>query len=340
MRNNHTGMDRAIRSCLSVAFVVGALLAAPLSVNAEETSFTIGTARDLQLGAQIGMAKHKGFFEEEGLDITVAYFGSGAEMTSAMAAGQMHVGSFGDFPSVAMIAADLPVKIVAVQAEISGTQQIVVREGITQPADLKGKKLGLLVGSSAESLLRSTLSHFNVPADSVELINMRPPEQVAALARGDIDGLAVWQPHVLRAKNQANGHAMLSALESFVPGMEGPLDYYAAYSLLVVRNEFSSANPNTMKAVLRALHKAQNYINGNKDDTATTMEADMRAPAKDLRVFLDENVYDMTIGPKVLRTLNKTIEFMHGVGKIKSKPKVEDAVDASFLKSVDPSLVQ
>jgi hypothetical protein len=70
------------------------------------------------------------------------------------------------------------------------------------------------------------------------------------------------------------------------------------------------------------------------------MEADMRAPAKDLRVFLDENVYDMTIGPKVLRTLNKTIEFMHGVGKIKSKPKVEDAVDASFLNSVDPSLVQ
>ena len=145
--------------------MVGALLAAPLSVNAEETSFTIGTARDLQLGAQLGMAKHKGFFEEEGLDITVAYFGSGAEMTSAMAAGQMHVGSFGDFPTVAMIAADLPVKIVAVQAEISGTQQIVVREGITQPADLKGKKLGLLVGSSAESLLRSTLSHFDVPAD-------------------------------------------------------------------------------------------------------------------------------------------------------------------------------
>jgi NitT/TauT family transport system substrate-binding protein len=323
-----------------VALVLGALLATPVLVNAEETSFTIGTSRDLQLGAQIGMAKHKGFFKAEGLDITVAYFGSGAEMTSAMAAGQLPVGSFGDFPTVSMIAADLPIKIVSVQAEISGTQQIVVRDGITGPGDLKGKKLGLMVGSSSESLLRSTLAHYKVPANSVEFINMRPPEQVAALARGDIDGLAVWQPYVLRAKNQAKGHAILSALESFVPGMEGPLDYYAAYSLLVVRNEFSSANPNTVKAILRALYKAQKYVNGNKADTAKTMEADMRVPAKDLRVFLDENVYDMTITAKMLRTLNNTVEFMHQAGKIKSKPKIEAYVDSSFLKSVDPSLVE
>ena len=87
MRSKHTRKDWVIRSCLGVAFVAAALSAAPSSVDAEETSFTIGTARDLQLGAQIGMAKHKGFFEEEGLDITVAYFGSGAEMTSAMERG-------------------------------------------------------------------------------------------------------------------------------------------------------------------------------------------------------------------------------------------------------------
>tara|TARA_A100001037_G_scaffold266912_1_gene259405 strand:+ start:8314 stop:9333 length:1020 start_codon:yes stop_codon:yes gene_type:complete len=334
----HRNRSRWLVAGVSLALLVGSA-AAGTQAFAEETKFTIGTARDLQLGAQIGMAKHKGFFKEEGLDVEVAYFGSGAEMTSAMAAGKLQIGSFGDFPSIIMVSKKLPVKIVSVMAEISGTQQVVVSKNVKQPSDLKGKKIGLLVGSSAESLLNGTLRHFKIPLDSVELVNMRPPEQVAALARGDIDGLAVWQPHAYRAKTQAGGHALVSALESFVPGMEGPLSYYAAYSLLMVRDEFLNANPNSMKAVLRALNKATKYVNGNKDDTATTMEEDMRAPAKDLRVFLDENVYDMTLSSKLITTLDNTVNFMHEVGKIKSKPNFRDAISSSFLKSVSADLV-
>lgn len=321
-----------------VALLAGSLTAG-VPASAEETKFTIGTARDLQLGAQIGMAKHKGFFKEEGLDVEVAYFGSGAEMTSAMAAGKLSIGSFGDFPSIIMVSKNLPVKIVSVMAEISGTQQVIVSKNVKTPADLKGKKIGLLVGSSAESLLNGTLRHFNVPLDSVELVNMRPPEQVAALARGDIDGLAVWQPHAYRAKTQAGGHALVTALESFVPGMEGPLDYYAAYALLMVRDEFLENNPNSMKAVLRALNKASKYVNANKDDTAKTMEKDMRTPAKDLRVFLDENVYDMTLSAKLVKTLENTVNFMHDVGKIKAKPDFRKAIASSYLKSVSSDLV-
>ncbi len=330
--------SRWLFGSLGIALVAGAV-AGTAPVRAEETSFTIGTARDVQLGAQIAMAKHKGFFKAEGLDIKVAFFGSGAEATSAMAAGKLQIGTFGDFPTIAMISAKLPVKMLTATAEISGTQQVVVRKGITKPADLKGKKIGLLVGSSSESFLSSMLRHYKVPLKSVEFINMRPPEQVAALARGDIDGLTVWQPYLLRAKNRAGGHALVSALRSYIPGMEGPVSFYAAYSVLVVRDEFLGKNPSSIKAVLRALHKAETYINANKDDTAKSMEKNMRAAAKDLRVFLDENVYNMGLDAKFVKTLNKTVQFMHSVGKVKSKAKVEDYIAASSMKSLFPSRV-
>ncbi len=336
--NLHRMKSHWLVGTLAVAFLA-CTLGDGASVRAEDTEFKIGSSRDLQLGAQLGIAMHKGFFKEEGLDIQVAYFTSGAEMTSALAAGQLQLGSFGDFPTVNMIAGDLPVKIITGVAEISGTQQLVVAEGVNQPEDLKGKKIALTVGSSAESLFAATLNHFGVPLDSVEVLNMSAPEQVAAMARGDVDGITVWQPYVLRAKTQANGHAMISALQSFIPGKEGPLDYYAAYSVLVVRTEWLDENPNTMLKVLRAMKKAQDYINANKDDTAKTMEKDMRAPAKDLRVFLDENVYDMGIDAKFVRTLNKTVGFMHKVGKIKSKPSVESFIDDSYLKQVLPDRV-
>ena len=235
--NLHRMKSHWLVGTLAVAFLA-CTLGDGAPVRAEDTEFKIGSSRDLQLGAQLGIAMHKGFFKEEGLDIQVAYFTSGAEMTSALAAGQLQLGSFGDFPTVNMIAGDLPVKIITGVAEISGTQQLVVAEGVNQPEDLKGKKIALTVGSSAESLFAATLNHFGVPLDSVEVLNMSAPEQVAAMARGDVDGITVWQPYVLRAKTQANGHAMISALQSFIPGKEGPLDYYAAYSVLVVRTEW------------------------------------------------------------------------------------------------------
>ena len=323
---------------LAVALLAG-ILGDAASVRAEDTKFQIGSSRDLQLGAQLGIAMHKGFFKEEGLDVNIAYFTSGAEETSALAAGQLQLGSFGDFPTVNMIAGNLPVKIITAVAEISGTQQLVVRKGINKPSDLKGKKVALTVGSSSESLFAATLDHFKVPQDSVEVLNMSAPEQVAAMARGDVDGITVWQPYLLRAKNQAGGHAMLSALKSFIPGMEGPLDYYAAYSVLVVREEWLKKNPNTMVKVLRAMKKAQDFVNSNKAETAKIMEKDMRAPAKDLQVFLGENVYDMGIDKKFVRTLNKTVGFMHNAGKIKSKPSVESFIDDTYIKQVIPNRV-
>ena len=323
---------------LGVALLVGTLAGAD-SVRAEDKSFRIGTSRDLQLGAQIGLAAEKGFFKKEGLDVKVAYFGSGAEMTSAMAAGRLQIGSFGDFPTVGMISGKLPVKILTAVAEISGTQQLVVRKGIKRPRDLKGAKIGLLVGSSSEALLNSMLRHYNVPRKSVTLINMRPPEQVAALARGDIDGLTVWQPFLLRAKRQAGGHTMISALRSYIPGREGPLNFYAAYAVLVSRDAFLKKNPNSIKAVLRAMKKAEDYINANEADAAKTMEKVMRAPAKDLKVFLGENVYKMGLDAKFVKTLNNTVEFMHSVGKVKSKAKVENYIAASYMKSLYPKRV-
>jgi hypothetical protein len=161
---------------LAVALLAGTFGDAT-SVRADDTKFKIGSSRDLQLGAQLGMAMHKGFFKEEGLDIEVAYFTSGAEMTSALAAGQLQLGSFGDFPTVNMIAANLPVKIITGVAEISGTQQLVVKKGINKPEDLKGKKI---------RVYSTTLGDFVEGAGGVS-VTIPFAEVVPALQKGVAD---------------------------------------------------------------------------------------------------------------------------------------------------------
>jgi len=334
IRRTGTWMGVALAVLLAFPAVTGA-------AEVERKSLKLGTSRDLQLGAQILLGIHRGWFKEAGLDVSAAIFISGAEMTSAMAAGSLHFASFGDGPTANMMGGNLPIKIVAVTADISGTQQVVVRKDIKRPEDLVGKKVALTVGSSSEPLFLSFLQHYGVDPKTVSILNMRAPEQVAAFSRGDIDGFTVWQPFVLAGK-RAGGHALVSAAESFMPGKAGPVDFYSAYAIYSVRRDLIECCPNTIVAVLRVLERATRYLQDEKHhaEIAPIFEKDLKIDPADARIFLKENRYDMSVDERMVKTLARTINFLHSQGKLKSKPTVDDFLDTSFLGKVNPALVK
>lgn len=330
-------MKRAkVWAAWAAAVLVGAGTAA---AQPEVRSLKIGTARDPQLATEIAVAKYKGFFEQEGLNVEISYFVSGAEMMSAVAAKQLWLGSFGDSPAINLRAGGHPVKVIARMADISGTQQIVVQKGVTRAEDLKGKKVGLQVGSSAEAVLGEFLKANGLKMGDVQVVNMSPPDQVAAFGRGDIHAVSVWQPFVLRAK-QAGGHALASANRSFIPGQEGAKKYYAVHAVLVGREEFLKQNPKTVEAALRAMIKAAEFARGNPDETAKILGRDIQFPVEDIKAMVLENQYDMSITPEMAADLARTIEFLAGLGKLKTKPKVEELLDVGFLSRLAPDLVR
>ncbi len=320
----------------AAAVILGAGVA---GAQPEVRSLKIGTARDPQLATELAVAKYKGFFEQEGLNVEISYFVSGAEMMSAVAARQLVLGSMGDSPAINLRAGGHPVKVIARMADISGTQQVVARPGIARGEDLKGKKVGLQVGSSAEAVLGGFLGEHGLKMSDIEVVNMSPPDQVAALGRGDVQAISVWQPFVLRAK-QAGGHALAAANRSFIPGQEGPKKYYAVHAVLVGREEFLKQSPKTVEAALRAMIKAAEFARGNPDETAKLLGRDIQFPVEDIKAMVLENQYDMSITPEVVADIGRSIEFLAGLGKLKIKPKVEELFDVSFLSRLAPELVK
>jgi NitT/TauT family transport system substrate-binding protein len=327
----------------TAAWAAGALLALGLGdatavAQPETRNLKIGTARDPQLATEIAVAKYKGYFEQEGLNVEIGYFVSGAEMMSAVAAKQLMLASFGESPAINLRAGGHPVKIVARMADISGTQQIVAQKGIAKPQDLRGKKVGLQVGSTSEALLGEFLKAHGMKLAEVELVNMSPPDQVAAFARGDVQAICVWQPFVLRAK-QRGGQALAAANRSFIAGEEGPKKYYGAHAVLVGREEFLKDNPRTVEAALRAMVKAAEFARGNPDETAKLLGQDIQLPVDDIKAMVLENRYDMSVTSEMIADISRTIEFLAGLGKLKTKPSVAEFVDPSFLSRVAPGLV-
>jgi ABC-type nitrate/sulfonate/bicarbonate transport system substrate-binding protein len=145
----------------------------------------------------------KGLFLKHGVDLKLKVLATGQEMTKAVQAGEAQfLGSaYSNFP----IGVERGFKgkgIVGLLGDRTGkfwdeTVSIVTRKGtgITKIQDLAGKKVGTPVGGTAHEYLGVALTKAGIPADKVAVLNVPPGNSVAALAGGQVDAIAEWEPY-------------------------------------------------------------------------------------------------------------------------------------------------
>src|SRR3546814_16040167 len=71
---------------------------------------------------------------------------------------------------------------------------VIARKGLASATDLKGKKVGVMLGSTSEYFAYLYFAKAGMTLDQVEVINLKPAEMVAALVQSDIDAAVIWQP--------------------------------------------------------------------------------------------------------------------------------------------------
>src|SRR4030095_3759635 len=93
----------------------------------------------------------------------------------------------------------IPVYGIVQQADISGTQALVLGRklaNVTDPKALNGIKVGQTQGNSPIQGWRGLATELGVDRNSVKIFNLKPPELVVALDKGDIDAMASFQPYI------------------------------------------------------------------------------------------------------------------------------------------------
>ena len=132
---------RAIQ-LLGGPLIVGAGLAMPpaaaraQSRKPELTRVVLGQAKAAGQSAQFPLAIANKLFAEQGLDVSMTYFNSGAEMNEALASGSLHVVATGDVPGIGLMAHRGPAKCIAPLSDFSSDQGMVVRKEIKTPKQL------------------------------------------------------------------------------------------------------------------------------------------------------------------------------------------------------------
>ncbi len=134
--------------------------------------------------------------QRTGYKVTYKKIGSGAEIVRALASGAIDIGEAGSSPFAAAISQGVPIEVFWILDNINDAEALVVRNGsgVKTLADLKGKKIALPFASTTHFHTLVALEGAGVSPKDVQILNLRPPEILAAWARGDIDATFVWDP--------------------------------------------------------------------------------------------------------------------------------------------------
>ena len=206
------------------------------------------------LWPQTRIANGAGLWEKHGLTVNQTLFATGREAMQALLGGQADVAEVAPTPLVLAAFADQPVRAFAVVARWSKWRVLVRTDrGITTPGELKGKKIGISVGTSSDLAFSYFLETNGLSKSSVEIVNVSPPDMIPALDSGSVDAINIWQPFTYEAEVR---------LGPRVKGM--PYTFTNNY-LLLTTNEVAAKNPELLKRTLAVLKDADSALGGNKD---------------------------------------------------------------------------
>jgi NitT/TauT family transport system substrate-binding protein len=82
--------------------------------------------------------------------------------------------------------------------------------GIAGIADLRGRRIGISVGSTTGNIFVQTVApQAGLKPGDYQVVNMRPPDQVAALAAGSVDAITSFEPYLTIAEQEGIGVTLL-----------------------------------------------------------------------------------------------------------------------------------
>jgi len=137
----------------------------------------------------VSLAEKRGLFAKYGLSSVVVYIPGGSTVVQTMVSGDIDLGQLTGAPGVAANLRGADILYIAMTDDRMG-YQLATRREIRNPADLKGKRLGISrFASSADFGTRTLLKRLGIDPKEVTILQIgNESERLAALKSGTIDG--------------------------------------------------------------------------------------------------------------------------------------------------------
>tara|TARA_R110002049_G_scaffold117332_3_gene270669 strand:- start:63148 stop:64149 length:1002 start_codon:yes stop_codon:yes gene_type:complete len=194
----------------TAGIVAGAVMALSGQSAFAESHGEITVAYFLEWPMPFLAAKQSGAYDDAlGMKVNWVSFETGTAMSAAMASGDVQIAvSQGVPPFVVAASGGQDIQIVDVAVSYSDNDNCVVAAGLEIDKDsageLAGKKVAVPLGTAAHYGFLRQMDHFGVPLDSLQVVDMAPPEGAAALSQGSVDMACGYGGGLTRMKEYGN----------------------------------------------------------------------------------------------------------------------------------------
>ncbi|QXQ04744.1 aliphatic sulfonate ABC transporter substrate-binding protein [Sphingosinicellaceae bacterium] len=218
----------------------------------------------IRIGYQNGLlliAKARGDLDDVAKVVWHGY-AAGPPLLEAMSVGGIDLGGTGDTPPIVAQSQGARIVYVAAQPVSGAAAAILVPAGskLQTAAELRGKRVAWLRGTSAERFVRTALAAAGLTPVDVEAVNLAPDDAAAAFAGGSLDAWAVWDPYFASAEVEHRARVLV-----------GGASLAASLSFLTANADFAKAQPDTLRAVLSALKATAAWATTNRKGLADIM---------------------------------------------------------------------
>lgn len=215
--------------------------------------------------APVYVGIEEGFFEEAGLDVSIAHGRGSTEAITKIATGTADVG-IADLVALLVAKTNDDVPVSAVYSVFSVAPHTFVfpsDSGITSVKDVEGKKIATSPFTSSNIFLPLLLDVNGVPEDSITLNKVDPGALGPMLITGQTDVVISWITSVENYRVQA---AQAGKELSILPWDDAGLEFYS--TAVIAGDKFLEERPEVAKRFIAAYAKAIEFTWANPEKAA------------------------------------------------------------------------
>lgn len=284
----------------------------------------------------VDIANDKGWFKEAGLDTRIIdtnpnYFASFKDTVE----GRIDVNALTLFDVMLLNDRGAGLVCIANTDQTAGADGIAARAGIDEIAGLKGKRVGVSVGTYGEYMLSVVLAREGIALADLTLVDMPGEKAAEELVKAAVDAVVTWEPVLSEAVEKAKGKKLWDT--SNLPGVSP--------AVLVTRRQVLRERPDDVQKLMRVWHRATEFIEQNPNESYAIVARVNKKKVEEVREFAKA---DKILGLR--ENLNAFsyaagFESLHGAARVMNdfliKQKLAtnrldsaDFLDARFLKAL------
>jgi len=317
-------------------FLIGVLLLGTMAAS-EATAEPLKIRYSIWVGyGPLFIAKEKGFFKEEKVDVELVNIEDPKEGFVALAAGRLDGVVSTIDTMVLYLKKGNEYQYVLALDDSAGGDGIVARKEVQSVKDLKGKKVAVNEGSVSQFFLNVILKENGMTQKDVEIVNMKQGDAGAAFVAEKVDAAVTWEPWLSKGKAAPHGKILVDSSQT--PGL--------ITDVLIFPRTVIEKRAKEIQGVVNAWNKSVAYWQKNPAEANEIMARGVGDWLKDPKVFAEVlsgvKFYDQGGNKKFFGTAQKpgdltkvvqnALDIWGGFDKLQVKTNPKELINYSFIK--------